>query len=345
MPPKPLNAQRDSTQLDDMAPPSDPASLLWAHQLKREHGHLLDRLKDLEATHESYDARIKATEAISEGMKAIVKNMRQMAMRITAIEEDNKDVKDWIKRLDGERQARMREDGEKVKKVQQWVTELETQHKSIEAKVQQASLSHRSIMEKIEMIESIIQKQGKSAEKLAKKNDPNHVKVLMLRLDAMDSRRNEELRKAQALQDRVASFERTCQAYNSKNNELQAEVARLNGILRMGKPQPLPSSEATTEWFQSSNPTNVQVPASPLPRPICDKQQTSLLEESPSFNAQQRKTARIIERPSQNAQVVHTQIETQTQGQSQTQDLDASTDTQSGTVSEANGPSEESARI
>ena len=30
-------------------PPSDPTALLWAHQLKREHGLLLDRMQKLEA--------------------------------------------------------------------------------------------------------------------------------------------------------------------------------------------------------------------------------------------------------------------------------------------------------
>ncbi|EMF10702.1 uncharacterized protein SEPMUDRAFT_150720 [Sphaerulina musiva SO2202] len=30
-------------------PPSDPTALLWAHQMKREHGFLLDRMQKLEA--------------------------------------------------------------------------------------------------------------------------------------------------------------------------------------------------------------------------------------------------------------------------------------------------------
>ncbi|SMY30208.1 unnamed protein product [Zymoseptoria tritici ST99CH_1A5] len=43
-------------------PPTSPASLLWAHQLKREHGYLLERMQKLEAEIARVDSRNKAIE-------------------------------------------------------------------------------------------------------------------------------------------------------------------------------------------------------------------------------------------------------------------------------------------
>lgn len=45
-----------------MARPSSPTSLLWVHQLKRENGHLLKRMQDLEASNERQAKRVKTIE-------------------------------------------------------------------------------------------------------------------------------------------------------------------------------------------------------------------------------------------------------------------------------------------
>ncbi len=59
-------SQLASTVLTErMAPPrpSSPTSLLWAHQLKREHSYLLKRVQDLESSNKAHEDRIKTAEA------------------------------------------------------------------------------------------------------------------------------------------------------------------------------------------------------------------------------------------------------------------------------------------
>ncbi|KAK5172288.1 uncharacterized protein LTR77_003926 [Saxophila tyrrhenica] len=53
-----------------MAPPrpSSPTSLLWAHQLKRENGHLLKRMQDLENSHQTHADRIKSAETAAKSI-------------------------------------------------------------------------------------------------------------------------------------------------------------------------------------------------------------------------------------------------------------------------------------
>ncbi|ORY14996.1 hypothetical protein BCR34DRAFT_598702 [Clohesyomyces aquaticus] len=292
-------------------PFEDPASLLWKHQLKREHAHLLDRIKKLETRHEVYDERIKVSEMAARNMQAVKDDMHKMAQRIAAIESDDDEMRKTIGEFEIAKLSKRREDDETAMKMQQKLSALESQCRDIKADFEQVELANQAAMKKAQEMESKLSGQGKGSEKLARKNDPNEVANLMSRLDAMESRRNEEVRQIRAMQTRVVSLEKTCQSYGAKNGQFHAEVTRLSAMLRSGEGKQVPSSEATTVRFESSNPAEVQVPASPLGQTVNLRGQA---EYSPTFSAHQRRTARNFARPSQHeAQIPQTQIEVQTQ--------------------------------
>lgn len=66
------------------ARPSSPTSLLWAHQLKREHGVLLKRMQDVEASSDRQSKRLKATETTSTDSIA---DIAALAQRVQALED------------------------------------------------------------------------------------------------------------------------------------------------------------------------------------------------------------------------------------------------------------------
>lgn len=245
--------------------PTSPTSLLWAHQLKREHGHLLNRMKDLEKSHEAYESRIKATEVIADGMKNRASEIKEMVTRISAIEEDDKDVKEWVKKLDEERRVRMREDVERVKSLQQKLAALERQWQKSQLEAQKISSDHSMAITRIEELEHEIQRQGKSADKLSKKNDPADIKVLMRRLDAIESHRTGDSRIHRELLDKIADLEGANRQLVTKTESFRIEITRLNSEMRSRQMEVIPSSEATTEGsYGITQPSRVLVPQSPL---------------------------------------------------------------------------------
>ncbi|OCK83839.1 hypothetical protein K432DRAFT_432624 [Lepidopterella palustris CBS 459.81] len=276
--------------------PSSPTSLLWAHQLKREHGHLLDRIKDLEKSNEAFNIRIVATETSHERITSCIDDIKKMATRISVIEDDDKEVKEWIEKLDEERQTLMNEESEKVKKLAYKVAVLEGHSKTVDIETQQTVSAYRAVLKKIEDVEAVLQKQGKVSEKLTKKNDPVDVKVLTRRLDAVESRRTDDTRKTQALLDRMHTLEDANRRMRNESNRLHAQVARLNREIKTQQAALLPSSEATTELDLELKPVSsaVQAPHSPFSGGLDQSSvvNNSLLEESPTLHAHLRRSAR-----------------------------------------------------
>ncbi|KAF2203755.1 hypothetical protein GQ43DRAFT_242192 [Delitschia confertaspora ATCC 74209] len=307
-------------------------SLLWANQLKREHGYLLGRMDDLETMHGGYGGRIKAIEFMVNDTKLAIKDMKQMAVRIKAIEEDVEDAKGQMLSSATETQKNMMEHAGEIKKLRQKLSGLETRYGNIEEATERASYDYRSLMRKVQGLEDTMQKQGKSTEKLVKKDDVNNIKVVLMRLDAIESRmmrvdafhsqKNETREDTQLLFSRITNLERAVQESNVKNRLIREEIARLNTLLGSDEVPVQPSSGNTTKRFRSSAEPEVLVPASPLPRPVDERHREHISDESPIVNAQLRKArsdTRALARPSQHdAQIVNSPVNSETQ-QGQTQ--------------------------
>lgn len=309
----------------------NPASILWAHQLKRENGYLLSRMTDLESTHKKYDSRIKAAEAIAKDMKAATKETKQLSARMKAIETDNEGLLEVIGKLHEEKDELMEDARVKMTDAQQSISALQTQYKSIETKLQQATVNHQSVVEKLNELEVKVRNEGNTAQKLVKKNDPGDIKVLTSRLDAIESLRKDEMRKNQLLLDKVLELEKANAELQARSLERQKEVISLSGPCTKCIPPILPPSQNTTERFESS-PT----PETPPPWPSGETtlndsfesrygssrpgpaRRREPLDESPSVNAQFRKLARKIPSPSRNnTRVVETPLPSMTYTENQ----------------------------
>jgi hypothetical protein len=66
-------------------------ALLWGRETHREHQFLFPRMKELEEQHQSYDARIQATEAVAEAAEAATSRIRRIEQQVAAIESDEQD--------------------------------------------------------------------------------------------------------------------------------------------------------------------------------------------------------------------------------------------------------------
>lgn len=240
---------RGSGQPDPVAlSSSESASLLWAHQLKREHGFLLERMNRVEsqhnayhAQHNSYEARIKVAEATAESMK------REL---LIAIDEIDSERNEWTASTQV-RIEKLSTEVESARKLPPRLSALETQVGELET---EAASSHQVLVQKIWAVEAALQKTEVERQKVVKKSDSSDTTVLSHRLDAMEVRRKEDERKAAAMQDKMDMLERLCHSYNEKNKDLQA---RLNAVVT-SQDHPLPTIERQpTELL-------LQVPTAPI---------------------------------------------------------------------------------
>lgn len=247
--------------------PTSPTSLLWAHQLKKEHAHLLDRMKALEATSKDVVTRMAQTEVTAASARESMTRVADIVARIAAIEEDDDDVRQWITKLEEERQAQARNGDDKLQSLSRKVGLLGAEYRRLEADEEEAKRRDDDMMRRLEQLEVAQEPDKKAADKLIRKNDPVD-KVLSRRLDAFESRRNEDSSKIAALLQKIKALE-------SSNHELCTKIQQMQKTIesartpkaRMPFPQH-PVHTVSTGTTQMDSPTvsspNIQVARSPV---------------------------------------------------------------------------------
>ena len=119
-----LNSTSTLHLIKRMAPrPSSPTSLLWAHEPKREHQFLLDRINETNTAAISADEKISKLAA---RVKSIEKANDQIIQRLERLESSSKDathatLRQTIESLD----TRQTEHGSRLKEMQDWLSAIE----------------------------------------------------------------------------------------------------------------------------------------------------------------------------------------------------------------------------
>src|SRR5690242_17964996 len=103
-PRRPSTAQ--PTTLSTRMPYEAGEALLWERQNARMHTHLSLQMKELQAQLAAYESRITATEAIAEAAEAAIHQVKQLDLKVKAIEEEEKDrpFDEWAKEAVGQLQ-------------------------------------------------------------------------------------------------------------------------------------------------------------------------------------------------------------------------------------------------
>jgi chromosome segregation ATPase len=227
--------------------PTSPSSLLWAHQLKLEHTHLLSRLTTLQTVTASLSTGLTSATATSDRVTRLESSATNLGARVAAIEEDDKDVKEWIERLDDAQRARTREEGLKVERLGRKVGEVLVREKEW-GRLEGIVLGLGRRVEELER--GVKGEREREREKgLSRKNDPDDVKVLARRLDAVEAGRGEVVRKAEELRERVEGLEKGKWEWENEKWRLGRKVETREKALetRDRLSQAVPDSERTTQ--------------------------------------------------------------------------------------------------
>lgn len=263
---KPLHAAREDS-INMVQRPASPTSLLWAHQLKKEHAHLLERMKALEAMSKDVVARMEEAEATTAAARETVTRVADMAARIAAIEEDDNDVRQWITKLDEERQAQARKGDDKLQSLSRKIGLLDAEMKRREVEEKEAKRRDDEILKRLVQLEVAREADKKAADKLVRKNDPVN-KGLSRRLDAFESRRNEDDTKIAALLQKIKALESSNHELSTKTQQIQKKLESARTPRNHIPPRQRAVNSISTGTTQMETPLvtspNVQVARSPL---------------------------------------------------------------------------------
>ncbi|TKA70275.1 hypothetical protein B0A49_06671 [Cryomyces minteri] len=304
--------------------PSSPTSLLWAHQLKREHTHLLDRMTALENVENTYKSRLEAVEANNQALRNSSVEIAELSARIAATGADVKDVREWVESLNVDRQAIVKADEAEIMKLAKRVAMLEAERKAQEGERKKAFTKDKAVVKRVLELEAGRQKELELVHQLERKVDGLDWNMLQKKLDAIEASTANELLVTEALLGRLGALEASNQNLNAKTQLLENEIGLLKvdrvscvqsgSIVKASPAHPLEGavrappqrtiSETTTEIedHDKMESSTVDAPQSPelLDRPTrsvvtANSKRVAVGREMPSTGAPQlRRSARNV---------------------------------------------------
>ncbi|CZT19188.1 uncharacterized protein RCC_05034 [Ramularia collo-cygni] len=145
-------------------PPSSPTSLLWAHQLKREHGYLLDRMKKLEAAITDVEAQTTAAAgaARSDDVAIIAKKVQQLT-------DDGGHAA--MEKIRGEVTERFEDVGAEIEAVTLQISSLERDHGVLKEEGRRAVETEKALLKRIHDVEGSMREYERGVLKLGRKID------------------------------------------------------------------------------------------------------------------------------------------------------------------------------
>ena len=205
-----------------MAPrSSSPTSLLWAHQLKREHGYLLKRMQDLESANEKHENRIKTAEstaksnaggdfaALEDEVKALDQKFKQ------GLNGMEKDVTQKLDDVQVESEAMTMQ-----------IAALQKDERVAEEERKESLAKDKALLRRIAEVEDGLKKYGESLDRIGKRVNETQFESIMERLESLTKRVMEEGSQMKLLAESVRVLETANAEISRRNAQLEADLRK-----------------------------------------------------------------------------------------------------------------------
>jgi len=233
--------------------PMNPTSLLLQHQLHREHGYLLNRVKSIEAQNSILDTTLRTVDENSKAVSTLRDNVINLTSDLTDVEKSVKEIHSHLERLDHESKQQTSKDVETLTSACDVI-----RHEIALLKAKNGQLATR-----IEVIEKCQTKNSKN-EKLCKKDNATETRALKRRIELLESNHNEDALRLKEMQDQLSALERMNRslvtAYQNlkRNNEDNLS----EGFMTTIRYEQVEASQPM--WSVPSSGQSVQLRSSPL---------------------------------------------------------------------------------
>ncbi|KAI7581390.1 hypothetical protein KC316_g8458 [Hortaea werneckii] len=203
--------------------PDSPTSLLWRHQLKREHGHLLARLQQLESAGEQQGERIQkaesaAKETISRDIAALTEQVRGLSegdfnQRLSKMGEE---VMSKLEDVQAEHEATM------IK-----VASLDKDGAEVEEERRKAVTREKALLQRVNETEKGLERYRENLQNVGRQVDEINMSAIKTQLENLTQQVLSEGAEMKRLEDSVHMLEAANQELLKANERLVAEMARL----------------------------------------------------------------------------------------------------------------------
>ncbi|OTA22909.1 hypothetical protein BTJ68_13573 [Hortaea werneckii EXF-2000] len=231
--------------------PDSPTSLLWGHQLKREHGHLLARLQQLESAGKQQGERIEkaesaARETVSRDIAALTEQVRGLSegdfnQRLSKMGEE---IMSKLEDVQAEHEATM------IK-----VASLDKDGAEVEEERRKALTREKALLQRVNEAEKGLERYRENLQNVGRQVDEINMSAIKTQLENLTQQVLSEGAEMKRLEDSVHMLEAANEELLKANERLVAEMARM-AETRNSAPaaQPISKPVSTSASAESETP-------------------------------------------------------------------------------------------
>lgn len=195
-----------------MAPrPSSPTSLLWAHQLKREHAYLLERIKTLETANVQLKENLQVVEERNTAATSANENISKLAALLEPVEGANDKLIQRLEKLESSLKDATEDAKCTLRRLQKKVEGIDSISIEIRNDQANAKAAHALALQRISEVEELQRKQKAANREFGSEDDLTDVRALNWRIKRLETERKEDAMKFKEMQDKLSALEKTNQ--------------------------------------------------------------------------------------------------------------------------------------
>jgi len=203
--------------------PSSPTSLLWAHQLKREHGHLIGRLQQVESANRQQEDRIKKAESAA---KAGTNNdIAALADQVKALDEGG--INKRLAKVEKDVMAKLDDVQAESEAMVLKVASLEKDDVLVEEERRKAFNKEKALLKRVGEVEESLKLYEAGLESVGRRVDDASISTIKAQLDSLVGQVRKEGAEMKRLEDSISVLEAANEELRKANERLAAEMEKV----------------------------------------------------------------------------------------------------------------------
>ena len=203
--------------------PSSPTSLLWAHQIKRENGHLLNRIQKLESAHAQADSRLKAAESAANAHAS--EDIAALAEQVKAL--DGREVDRRLDRMERDVISKLDDVQTETEAVVLKVSSMERDDAVAEEERRKAFNKEKALLKRVAEVEENLKRYEHSLDQVGRRIDDQSVGTIKAQLSSLTKQVEQEGSEMKLLEESILALETANAELKKANERLAKEVENL----------------------------------------------------------------------------------------------------------------------
>ncbi|KAK4954465.1 hypothetical protein LTR10_007896 [Elasticomyces elasticus] len=203
--------------------PSSPTSLLWAHQIKREHGHLLNRLQKMEAAHDQQESRLKHAETAARSHAN--EDIAALAEQVKALDESG--ITERLARVEKDVMSKLDDVQAESEAIILKVASLEKDDVVAEEERRKSFNREKALLKRVAETEENLKKYEQSLVRLGRRVDDQSMVTIRSQLDGLMQQVEKEGSTMKLVVESTAALETANEGLKKANAKMAIEIEKL----------------------------------------------------------------------------------------------------------------------